>query len=172
MEEFEIKHQPMTCGQEELSVRTYKKIIKGKRGTWYVAIQDNPADNVYFASKEGGKSDGFGGATLTFKLEDGTEDKVQGPWHSNPDALFSDTGYDVRDKCLTFGVIGKDVRFDRYPYKDFIVDVLYKDEDFTIGAFNRIKDKAQELANELGVKIVYYQQSQGGSTRSWCYPEK
>ena len=29
MEEFEIKHQPMTCGQEELSVRTYKKIIKG-----------------------------------------------------------------------------------------------------------------------------------------------
>jgi len=171
MEEFKIGKAPMISGQGEIQKRIFKK-IEGKKGIWYIAKQKNPADNIYVTSKnKDGYSDGFAGATLSFELEDGTIDKVQGPWHSNSASLFNDTGYDIINKHLTFGVIAKNFKRDKDNPYGIITDIIYKDDDWVVGPFNRIKQKAQEIANELGERVIYYQKSQGGSIRSWCDPE-
>ena len=153
-------HGPMKSGIGEQSIRTYKKIV-GKSGTWLISIQDNEADNIYFASNSGKRSDGFGGATLEFVLENGQIEEVQGPWHSNSDSLYSDTGYDVRDKHLTRGIIAKDIK--RGPnWEDEYIDVLHYDEVPVIGKYKRIEDLAQELANEHNCRVYYAMKSSGG----------
>ena len=68
--DYIIEGQPMSCSSYEAEKRRYKKVI-GKSGrVWLYAIQDNPADNIYVSGGE--NSDGFGGRTLSFTLEDGT----------------------------------------------------------------------------------------------------
>ncbi len=55
-------------------------------------------------------------------------------------------------------------------YVTVFKDVLYQDKDWTVGYFDRIEDMAQNMANELGKKVVFYSQSQCGSTQSSKYP--
>ena len=155
-------HQGMISGQYEQSIRKYKRLT-GKKGIWYVAIQDNPADNIYFCNKRSGYSKGFGGATLHFELEDGTKEKVQGPWHSNSDALYGDTGYDIRDKCLTQGIIAK-IRKPGENYENIYEDVLHYDEEPVLGTFSRIRDLATELVKEHKCKLYYAVVSKGGGS--------
>ena len=159
------------CGSEEAEKRTYKKYI-GKSGRiWLVACQENEADNIYVS---GGKhSQGFGGRTLTFDLEGGGAIELQGPWHSNSVALLKDTGVDVTNKHFTFGVIGQDIRYGSHGLHPVtIINVLHKDEKWTLGEFNRIEKLAQEIANELQLRICYFQKSKGGSSCGPIKPEK
>ena len=175
MGDFVIKNMPMICASAEAEQRKYRK-INGKHGSiWLVAVQDNPASNIYYWSP--GKSDGFAGRTLRFELEDGSHLDLQGPWHSNAEDLFTTTGVDVRDKYLTFGIIAKSsehktIKNPGYlnSYVTVFKDVLYQDKDWTVGYFDRIEDMAQNMANELGKKVVFYSQSQCGSTQSSKYP--
>lgn len=166
---------PMISGQAELEDRIYKK-VEGKRGFWYIAIQENAGDNVYFAAKNSDPNayfQGFGGATLTFKLEDGTEEKVKGPWHSNSGSLFDDTGYDVRDKYLTQGIIAKNREFSEdIRHGDIYTNVLHYDETAKLGKFNRIEEMAQQFANELNCEIYYAMKSSGGGSSATKLPEK
>lgn len=160
----------MICGSAEAERRTYKKLV-GKSGrTWLVAVQPNEADNIYVS---GGKnSQGFTGRTLVFKLEDGSTLELQGPWHSNSTSLLADTGYDIRDKYLTFGVIGKQIRYGDYGLSPVtIIDVLHKDKEWVLGEFDRIQKLAQEIANDLGETICCFQKSQGGSSSGTVKPE-
>ena len=166
---FSIFGRPMTCGQSELTSRQYKKIV-GKRGNWYVAIQENAADNVYFASRSKERSDGFGGATLSFLLEDGTIDKVQGPWHSNSDSLFEDTGYDIRNQYFTQGIIAKTEVCSKMGQEEY-TDVLHYDEVGVLGKFKRIEDLAQELANKHNCKVYYAVKSSGGGSKYFKEPQ-
>lgn len=161
----------MVCGSAEAERRTYKKLV-GKSGrTWLVAAQPNEADNIYVS---GGKnSQGFAGRILVFKLEDGSTLKLQGPWHSNSAALFADTNYDVRDKYLTFGVIGLGRSYGNAVGLNpvTITDVLYKDEYWTLGTFDRIEALAQVAANEVGKTVVYFVKSKGGTASGFTKPE-
>lgn len=163
----------MKSGMHEAETKKFKK-IETERKVWYVSAQDNSADNVYVSIK-GEKPDGcfrgFGGATLKFALEDGTVDEVTGPWHSNTEALFNDTGLDIRDRHMTFGAVGKDRVYDDDHKRCFLSDVMFEDDDWVIGSFHRIKDIAQKLADESGERVWYYSQSQGGSTTSWLDPK-
>jgi len=159
----------MICGQHEAQERKYKKLI-GKSGRiWLVAVQDNPADNIYVSADSQENEPGYrgfrgyAGATLKFGLEDGATECLTGPWHTNCKDLFSDTGYDIRDKHLTFGAVS------RKREKGWLIDVLYIDKDWTLGAFERIHKIAQEFADKLNCEVYYYQESQGGSS---CGPVK
>jgi len=158
-------HQGMKSGQYEQSIRKYKK-IQGTSGTWYVAIQDNIADNIYVDSHDP-KSQGFGGATLEFQLEDGTTEQVKGPWHSNSNALFNDTGYDVRDKSLTRGIVAKSMNYDKSDFIPIYTDVLHYDEQPVIGNFYRIQKIAEKFSKELKCNIYYAVISSGGGSSSW-----
>ena len=167
--EFEFSiHGPMKCGSYEAEKRIYKLLI-GKSGKrWLVSVQTNEADNIYV---EGNKnSDGFGGRTLNFELENGEKLDLKGPWHSNSTALFEDTGYDIRNKHLTFGVIALDRKYISYNKPDIYIDVLYKDEDFVVGEFERIEKMAQEFSNKLNKKVAYGVKSWGGGSSGWKQP--
>jgi len=163
-------HGRMICGSAEVEERIFKK-IQGKRGVWYVAIQDNPADNVYFTKNDGKYSEGFAGRVLPFLLEDGTIDQIQGPWHSNSDSLYEDTGYDVRNKYLTQGIIAKRRKYD-YFNGDRYTGVLHYDEEAVLGDYDRIENLAQEYANKLGVKVYYAVKTAGGGSSHMKEPQK
>ena len=169
----------MICGSAEAERRTYKKIVGTSGRIWLVAVQENEADNIYVAANAeenlGGYKGfrGYGGRTLTFTLEDGSTLELQGPWHSNSAALFADTEYDVRDKYLTFGVIGLDRSYGPGPGLNpvTIKDVLYKDECWTLGTFDRIEILAQHYANLLDKPVVRFTKSKGGTSCGFTKPE-
>jgi hypothetical protein len=176
--DYKIKRQGMICASADAQSRKYRKVT-GKSGrNWYIAI-DSPAGNVYVSPKSEENTPGykgfkgFGGRTLQFELEDGTVDHIQGPWHSNSDSLFEDTGVDVRDQHVTFGVISRDFKSDPDdPWGDGImVDVLYIDEEPNKGSFDRIDKLAEEYAEREGKQIMYYRESKGGSCRGPVKPQ-
>lgn len=164
-----IGRQPMISGRGSAESRRYRKYL-GKSGrTWLVADQPNPAANIYV---EGGpNSRGFGGSTLTFPLVDGGEVSLKGPWHTNSDALFADTGVDVRDKHYTFVVISR--RRESGPiFETICVDVLYRDEEPQLGSFHRGDLLARQWAREIGAPVHLYSSSEGGSSSGFVKPDQ
>lgn len=159
-------HGPQISSSDEAQKRRYRQHV-GKSGKrWLVAIQPNEGDNVYV---EGGpNSDGFGGRTLQFTLEDDSVVSLKGPWLSGPDGLFKDTGYDIRDKHLTRGVVSLDrVMNDFYkPY--WYVGVLHYDSELVLGPMSRVRDIAKHWAHKLRRKVWYSVSSGGGSSASWA----
>jgi hypothetical protein len=169
MREFTI-YQGMRGGQHEQSIRKYKKIV-GKSGIWYIAIQEDEGDNIYFTKGNGVFSQGFAGSNLSFILEDGTEEYVQGPWHSNSGALLADTGYDTSHKHLTRGIIALDSEpvlesYNKTQHKE----VLHYDEEPVIGDHSRIEIMAQEFANKLNKSVYAAKVSTGGGSAGWIKP--
>jgi hypothetical protein len=158
---FTAKRRPMISASYEAESRVFDlhKGASGKR--WLVAHQENAADNIYV---EGDKnSDGFAGRLITFTLVEGSEITLKGPWHSNSDAHFHDTGIDLRDKHRTFGAVGKERIYEGDSYMPTLIDVLHQDQEPVIGYFNRIETIAQRLANDLDMQLYYYSESSGGS---------
>jgi hypothetical protein len=169
---FSIHTGMMTCGQYEQSIRKYKKLI-GKRGTWYIAIQQNAADNIYFSGNSANDSlgfKGFGGAALSFELEDGTIERVTGPWHSNANSLLEDTGYDITDQYYTQGIVAKQRIYD-YLNGDEYIDVLHYDEEPILGNYERIKSIAQVLEDHHKCRMYYAIKSNGGGSSCQVDPK-
>jgi hypothetical protein len=165
--DYIIQRQPMRSGQGEAQSRKYHKYIGNGGRIWLVADQENAAANIYV---EGGpNSDGFGGATLTFPLVDGSEIKLKGPWHTNSGALYEATGVDVRDKHYTFVVISRRRESGEH-YEMIMADVLYKDETPMLGPFDRGKSIARGLLESTGLNsVALYSQSEGGSSCGFEY---
>jgi hypothetical protein len=167
----------MTSGAGEAAKFVYRKVV-GKRGVWlYPTNSDTPGEQVHFHDPTDTKSDGYGGSTLTFTLEDGSTYAAKGPWHSNTDALYDDTGVDIRNTFRTFGCVAK--KRISLPLRPGVSrnsshwrfeGVLYADTAPQIGDFNRIHDLAKEWAGKLGHPVAYYQESNGGSSCGWECP--
>lgn len=157
-------------GSYEAERNIYRK-LKGKSGyTWLVKVGRQAADHVYV---EGGpNSRGFGGRTLKFELEDGSFLELKGPWHTTANALFKDTGHDVRDTHLTFVVIGKGRGgTSDQDCRTIIHDVVYKDEAPAEGPWNRGEILAKKLANEMGVTLHFCIEGDSGGLTSWADPD-
>ena len=148
----------MTCGRSDAQGRRYRKYVTKEGNVWLVADQPNAADNIYFHNPQDTESEGFAGATLTFPLVDGGEYIAKGPWHSESEGLFKDTGIDVRKTCLTFVVLSRGMTFN-WP-QQIMRDVVYKDTKWTLGTFGRYK----ELITAYPEANYYYSASQGGSS--------
>lgn len=141
-----------------------------REGLWLVGDVPNAADFVYYWKLNEKSREGYGGSALTFKLTDrrGTL-TLAGPWHSNSDSLFIDTGVDVQSKCLTYVVIGESRGHDP---KHYYQGILHQDSDWTLGPFNRGKLMAAQMAQELGKTVYCYSHSMGGSSDSPVHPEE
>jgi len=98
---------------------------------------------VYFHNPKDTHSDGFGGASLNFTLEDGTIYAAKGPWKTL-DRLLADTGIDLRDKFLTRCVVGTERDYDhskdKYYGQAVIRGVVHMEETPVLGKFERYKD--------------------------------
>jgi hypothetical protein len=163
--------------EEVKNLHTTNKFVynktEGKSGRiWLIPDIPNCADYIHCSPKPfSGYSDGYAGRTITFPLTDNTTISIQGPWHSNSDDLYSDTGIDIRNKHLTFGIIA----LKRDPttfYTNKYIGIFYKDKEPTVGYFDRIEIIAQEISNRLHIPISYYSQSTGGSCSSFVYPRE
>jgi hypothetical protein len=160
-DEFITDAYSMFSGQEDAQCRRYRKIEDKMGHVWLVALQEAAAENVYVHDPKATNSQGFGGATLSFTLEDGSIYHAKGPWHSNADSLFSATGIDVRNTHRTFVVLAKerDTTTDG-SYRTILRGVLYKDKEPVLGSFHRYK----ELIKQFPEAKFYYSQSHGGSS--------
>lgn len=137
---------------------------------WFWPSQhDEPGAMVHVGGIYAGKrSDGYGGRTLDFPTKDGVI-KIQGPWHSNTDALYERTGVDLRDKHRTIGVIA--LRRGMEGNDSVLLDVVYADPDGgLVGTFDRIRDLAEKMATEANTVLFYYRKSSSGSSCGPVYP--
>jgi len=161
-------YQAMRSASGDAEALKYK-LLRGKSGErWLVAIQPAEADNIYVEGNRG--SDGFGGRTIRFPLENGEVVALQGPWKTGADGLLKDTGYDATDKYSSLGIIALECERD-WKQGDLYKNVLYKDDDWVIGTFDRIKDMAQGFADSLGVRVVFGVITYGGGCGSYCDPK-
>lgn len=174
-----ISRRGMTCASAKAEARTYKKINGSRPGTiWLVAVQDAAADNIYFHDSNDKNSDGFAGRVIHFQLESpvpgqtGDVLSLKGPWHSNSDALFADTGYDVRYKCRTRVIISRGREYND-KYQQVLKDVIYNEPpEGKLGRYGRGEEIAQRIADETGEPVYLYSESDGGSSSQQVKPTK
>lgn len=165
----------MVCASYEASLKTYRK-VGGKSGnTWLVPTLGDPSK--IHLDRHDPKSKGYGGSTLTFRLDNGEEYSVKGPWNSNSDSLYHDTGIDLRNNHKSRGIVAlkREVPEDRSRYSsmDYIYkDVLHLDEDMVRGSFNRVEDIGQKIANELNQTVYYQVVSQDGGSSGTIEPQR
>jgi hypothetical protein len=159
----------MFSGAAEATKFVYRKIVDSKGHVWlYPSNSDTPAEQVHYHDPKDLRSDGYGGSTLHFVLEDGTTYAAKGPWHSSADGMFEATGIDIRNTHRTYGCVAK-----KRVYKGNVHeyhDVLHADTEPVIGEFDRLKKIAQKWADELGHPVACYSQSKGGSSSGWEIP--
>jgi len=163
-------HGPMVSGQGEVAAKTFKKVEAPDGDCYYIAVQPNSADNIYVKIKNVKNSQGFGGGMLDFLLEDGTTDKVQGPWHTNAGDLFHSTGVDIQDKYLTRGIVALKHQYGEM-CSGIYDDVIHFDEEPAIGTFHRIRDIAQDYANKNYCIVYYAVKSAGGGSAGSVSPK-
>jgi len=138
------------------------KLAVGKSGRRWLYNDENfnAGANIYV---EGGKgSQGFAGREISFPLLDGTNLALVGPWASNSDSLFKDTGIDLRRRHATWGCIGR--RREHHNERTAICDLVFFDPEPIEGAFDRVERLAEALSNERDELLYYYSMSYGGSS--------
>jgi len=138
----------------------YKKVIGKSGGLWLVPNTGN-SDSIYHSGED---KTGFCGSTLEFPLIDGTVAKIVGPWHSNSDGLFNDTGIDLRENSWTFGCISFTREYDVQNLSGIMTSIMHLDKEWTKGSFDRITDMAKKLALENKRDYYYYSASSGGAS--------
>ena len=92
---------------------------------------------------------------------------------SNAQALYADTGVDVRDTHKTVGIVA----FKREWLGGGLnngaeyTDIIHHDKEPILGRYNRIMDIAQEAANYTGEVVHYAMRSGGGGSSGAKKPE-
>lgn len=166
--EYEQRAYQMFSSSHEAQIREYKKYLGKDGNTWLVSTCDDPASHIYVSDKNP-KSQGFGGREISFKIEGEKEIlKLQGPWHTNANALFNAAGIDLKNLIMNWGLIAlhrinrKGKSFDSH-YTVF-TDILYIDGDKPVASNSgRIHNMAVDMANKYNIIVMAYSETKGGS---------
>lgn len=151
----------MFSARSEAESRGYK-LITGKSGRRWLYNDEivDAGDAIYV---EGGpNSRGFGGSTLAFPLLAGGTLSLKGPWHSNSNALFADTGVDLRNRRLVWGCIGR--RREYHNDQSATCDLLWFDREPIEGPLDRVEQLAARMSDERGEALYYFWMTRGCST--------
>lgn len=161
----------MVSGQgQQVFVEMWDYIIDNEQMYWFwPTLHDEPGAMVHCGSIIAGhRSEGYGGSMLKFPTKDGVI-SIQGPWHSNTDALFEKTGIDLRDKHRTVGAIALARAYEGN--ETVFMNVVYLDPDEgVIGTFDRIGALAQQMSDANDTPLYCYRRSAGGSSNGPVYP--
>lgn len=142
----------------------YKMVMdKSGRRAWFYRDVKFAAGNIYADGGPG--SEGMGGRTCRFELEDGTHYDSIGPWMGNANDLFNQTGVDLRNRHASRLILARRVEYPKNEYfvRPDMLDVVHFEEDFIEGTFDRANILAQEIANKMGEKLHYFIETSGGS---------
>jgi len=142
------------------------KIYKDGPRTWFVGICANNGDHIYMHNPKDER--GYGGREFTFQTDTDGIHTVKGPWHCTPEDLIETIGLDLRTRILTWGAIGEEMD----DITDGATNTIHKDKVPILGPYDRIKKKAQDIANKRQTKVYYITKSVGCSTYSTTYPKK
>ena len=164
-------YRMISARAEQAAVKLWNYVIDAD-GTHWFWPHDHPEPGamVHCGSPvmAGKRSDGYGGATLNFSTPDGVI-PIQGPWHTNTNALFEKTGVDLRDRHLTYGVVGTGREYENN--RTIITGLVHADPpEGVLGRFERIETLAQELADRECRPFYYFRRSRGGSSCGLVYP--
>ena len=169
-DKYEGDPYQMICGLSEAAQFKYHMKRQGNR-VWLWKDGPGAAENVYVGSDNPDhRSDGFGGRTLTFELVEGGSIDLYGPWHGNADSMFKATGVDIRDTYRTFVVVGLGCGCGE-GMSMIITDVVYQDEEWKDGGYDRSHAISQKIANDLGRTVQCLKVSKGGSSRGPVNPQ-
>lgn len=159
----------MFSGAAEAAKFIYRKLVDPQGHVWlYPVNSETPAEQVYFHDPKDLKSDGYGGSTLHFLLEDGTVYDAKGPWHSSADGMWAATGVDIRATYRTYGCVALKRVYEGHVQT--FHGVLHADTSPVIGEFDRLEKIAQAHADRLGHPVAYYSKSKGGSSSGYKIP--
>lgn len=162
----------MYSGSAIAQEATYKVVKGSGKNIWLVPTNNDPS--LIHVDMQNPNSDGYGGRVLRFPLEDGMVHEAKGPWNSNADALYRETGIDLRDKHKTYGIIAFGRENSDGPHwmiHDYI-DVVHLDSEPTLGEFGRIEKMAQKIANESGRRVFYQVKTAGGGSAGSKDPQE
>lgn len=158
--DFTIPGYAMVSAQAMGQDREWK-IALGKSGRIWLYSEGRSSVWV-----EGGKgSRGCGGSSVAFKLAGGVGSiSLVGPWHSNADACFVDTGVDVRSNFMTWGCVGTGRSYDSNTGQSKVTGLVYFDKQPTKGLYERVDLIAWEMQEkDPDTKLYVYSESEGGS---------
>lgn len=121
-----------------------------------------PADHIYVGYPYDTKSQGYAGRWLVFPTTDDMTISLQGPWHSNADALYEATGVDVRGQHYVQLVVGLS-RYNGPSYRTTLTDIVYFGEPGVRG-YNDYKAVLRRLYEQYHQDLYYWHGGSGGST--------
>jgi hypothetical protein len=176
MKEYKIERKPMISGQGEAVEHKYYKYTGKSGNIWLVSDQLNNADQILVTNNPENTTnpnqgfEGFGGAVMKIPLVGGGIFELHGGWHTNSDAFYQDTGIDIRNRHYTRVIVAKNRRWEHG--QEIYIDVLYYEDEYRLGHFDRNKKIAQDIANELGQTVVCYSESTGGSSSGGVKPSE
>ncbi len=164
--DYKITEQPMISAAGQILESVYDRYEDPKKPGFYWFVRadvENKAEHIIYGNPNSTDSKGMGGRTIPITCTDGAVIEVQGPWWSNSDALFNATGIDVRNTVLSFVVISRDIEY--VNHSAILKDVVYKDDEPTIGPWDRHKSVAKDVFEALPSedKLMIYHRTQGGS---------
>lgn len=168
--ETRVVLQPPTRPRIRWDITPWLAVLHEEDQFFIPLLVPNPGDYIYHHTRR--DMSGFGGATLKFRLLTGEILEVKGPWHTNTKHLLSATSINLEDYHYTWGFICNECNYNDPP--NGISGIHYYDPEasFVLGSFDRLKNKAQEIADELGITVTCYSLSMGGSSLGPVKPLK
>lgn len=133
------------------------------RRLWLVAANVlAPADHIYVGYREYTGSRGFGGRMMVFNLADqGRAVTLQGPWHSNSDALYEHTGVDIRHLHYVQLVVGLS-REQGPSYRETLTDIVHFELP-DVRPYDEYKRILPRLYEQYKAPLYYWHGGSGGS---------
>lgn len=173
MTDFTFPLQAMRCGQHEAQKLVYEMVVAESGKAFFVPPEGtyNRAGEIHCTDSANWDKagQGYGGDTVKLPLLDGSVFELKGGWHTNSEHLLRETGMDIQDQHHTLVCIGLKRGKDKYPHYG-VADVLYCDEEPTLGRFNRGDLIGQAFADGLNRPVYCGSQSLGGGSYGWRWP--
>ena len=151
-------------------------VTTGKSGRiWVYSTEKGAAEFIWVSANPEENAPGYrgfrgyGGGTLTFPILGGTI-ALTGPWHSNADSLYEDTGVDMRDRQVSYCIVSMDRIYDEF-FHPCMIGVLHTDREPMEGSRDRGEHIAKYFANKLGMTVYLYSETCGGSMCGPFSPE-
>lgn len=146
----------------------------------------NVADHVHI-DQHNPNSDGYGGRTLSFKLEDGTIYEAKGPWHTSCTGLKKHTNGEIdltylHGTMVTIYSTKKATRTHKtyvnkeegWVDRDFEYDdkdeIIYQETTPVLGPFMRGENIAHALVEATGQPVYLEVESYGGASSHTVHP--